>query len=222
MRSPNNEKNYRLMCAVLVERGTLRRECGKLLEGKTLDEDERKALYRALVEVADEIAQLANPRPAYTPYSIPEPEEFPPAYTPKATTQAAQVVTRRPVVPEGGEENPEGGEENPEGGEENPEPLRNRMVHPASSRLSGPIRDDILRCVAKAGSLRQVDIANQLGVDIKPLYNIVSSMVRDGHIVKDNKPFGPTSRIMPFVEVTEKGKRELEKIARVQTQTSDN
>lgn len=212
MKNPNNERNYRLMCSMLVGRGTLRREFGKLLEGKVLDEDERRAMYKAIVEVAEEIAYLSNPRPVYDPFSVPEPEEFPPAYTASPRPQPAPAVAKGPVVPEG--DDAEEGDDIAAG------PIRPRVVHPASSRLNGPIRDDILRCVAKSGSLRQVDIANQLGVDIKPLYNIVASMVRDGHLIKENKLFGPTSRNMPFVQITDKGKKELEQIARVSSQSS--
>ena len=209
--SPNNEKNYRLLCAVLVERGTLRRECGKLLEGKTLDEDERKALYKALVEIAEEVAQISNPRPVYAPYSISEPAEFPPAHDPTTST-----VVRRGVVPEGDSEETEGDSIGA-----NPVP---RRVHPSTSEGQGvqhrrsrsgpPVRDSILTCVSESKSIRQVDLANKIGVDIKPIYNVVNSMVADGQLVKVTKPFGPTSREVTFLEITDSGKKVLERIAR--------
>lgn len=215
MRSPNNEKNYRLMCAMLVEQGTLRREFGKLLEGKSLDDDERKAMVKAMVELAEEVARLANPRPTYTPYSISEPEEFPPAYKPEL--RSAPRVSRDPVGPEVDSEEDTGPNEG--------EPVPHKgVMHPAPGRrLSSepPVRDSILGCVAKVGSLRQVDIANQLGIDVKNVYNIVNSMVSDGHVVKVIKNFGPKARPSTFIELAEKGRQELEKIAKGQTKTSD-
>jgi hypothetical protein len=224
MRSPNNEKNYRLMCAMMVEQGTVRREFGKLLEGKPLDEDERKAMYKAMVEVAEEVARLTNPRPMYTPYSIPEPEEFPPACTSeRSVSRSAPKGHRNPVVPDDDSEADDSEADDSEADDSEADAPRG-VVHPAQRRRSSsgpPVRDSILGCVAKAGSLRQVDISNQLRIDAKGVYNIVNSMVSDGHVVKVIKNYGPKDKPSTFIELSEKGRQELEKIVRGCTKTAE-
>ena len=202
MESPNNQSNYERVCRLFIERGTIRRECGKLLEGKRLSDVELRAMLDAIAEVTDEVA----PRPRYAPYSISESADSPPA------NDSTLSVSRRPVVSEEGT-----GVE--EGDSVGAEPLR--RAHPTPehqghrrSRSGPPVRDSILICVGESKSIRQVDLASKIGVDPKPLYNIVNSMVADGQLVKVTKPFGPSSREVTFIEITDTGKKVLERITR--------
>jgi hypothetical protein len=218
MHSPNNEKNYRLMCAVLVERGTIRRECGKLLEGKSLDEEERKALCRALAEVAEELALLSNPRPIYHPYSISEPAEFPPPHS-NPTTSAGGRETKTSSEVDLDEGNSIDTEPVPRG-TQHPN-SKSRVTQQRRSRSGAPVRDRVLSCVGESKSIRQVDIATAIGVEVTAVYNIVNAMVIDAHLTKTTKNFGPNSRPTTFIELTEKGESELEKLVRVQASNSN-
>ena len=102
-----------------------------------------------------------------------------------------------------------------------PQPISHPAIQPKNRVVSTSKRCQVLQCLSDFGGLRQSDIAKKTGIVVTTLYNLVDDMRDNGLVSKVGRSEPGKVRPTTYIEITAKGKTELENITQANASNSD-
>ena len=201
MPNPHSHDNFKLFCLELMDQGLFFEMWRMAREGEFADRDTKDRFLEKYNHLARRYPEL----PQNTK------ESSAPLVDSDERTQPSQTEPPRPSQSE-----------------------RTMMSHGPPQRGSTKIvpssplpknstskRHRILLCLSESEPLRQVDIANNTGIPITALYNLVDDMKSNGLLTKVGHPEPGRQKPVTYIEISDKGRSELERINQANASNSD-